>query len=261
MKRLPTLLSKLTETEEPEGVAEQVVKKQEFKGVNYVIRKHGDKFFGVAPEEQLKSGPHDDPEAAEDAIRDKIEKMPEPAKVSEQLTKQHFVGIADVIKTHKSKEDIIHGLADYFAGENPRFDKDRFVKAAGGTPGKGESDSGSVEEQETHSFGQTPEETIREKLPHSYKMDLVRSDILSVLRAAKESKDQSLIDKITGEIGGGEVDDFLADPDEMIGPGKTLLYLDKDVMIPLLKALGDSSDDNAMALRSDILTTIGIEEV
>jgi hypothetical protein len=48
-------------------------------------------------------------------------------------TKQHFEDLAQYFKTTKanSKEDIINELMQRFALDNPKFKKDRFLKAVG----------------------------------------------------------------------------------------------------------------------------------
>ena len=45
------------------------------------------------------------------------------------MTKKHFKAIAEIIKYSEDKQDIMIKLANYFAQENPRFDRERFVDA------------------------------------------------------------------------------------------------------------------------------------
>lgn len=60
------------------------------------------------------------------------------------LTKKHFKAVAEVIKSQimqyyiqerhacaNGVESIAYHLADYFATQNPRFDRERFMKACG----------------------------------------------------------------------------------------------------------------------------------
>ena len=62
------------------------------------------------------------------------------------MTKKHFEAIAAILDEHKQTpeygyyadnrrvevwEDITNDIADYFAQENPSFDKERFLKACG----------------------------------------------------------------------------------------------------------------------------------
>lgn len=55
------------------------------------------------------------------------------------MTKRHFEAIAKILATadgmyeYHTKVYIANQLADYFEQENPRFDRDRFLKAAGVT--------------------------------------------------------------------------------------------------------------------------------
>lgn len=68
---------------------------------------------------------------AEAVVAEMIADEPE---LDEELTKQHFIRIASILKPHTrtpAGERIAGDLADFFAGENPRFDRDRFLKAAG----------------------------------------------------------------------------------------------------------------------------------
>lgn len=61
------------------------------------------------------------------------------------FTRQHYKAIAEIVKGQKELadvfahkqfatqriSDIAKGLADYFAKDNPRFDRDRFLEACG----------------------------------------------------------------------------------------------------------------------------------
>lgn len=61
------------------------------------------------------------------------------------FTRQHYKAIAEIIKAQKDLtgvfagkqfaaqkiDDIATGLADYFAKDNPRFDRDKFLQACG----------------------------------------------------------------------------------------------------------------------------------
>lgn len=51
--------------------------------------------------------------------------------VYEEFSRQHYELIANVIKTARDKDEIAAALADLFAKDNKRFDRERFLKAAG----------------------------------------------------------------------------------------------------------------------------------
>lgn len=55
-------------------------------------------------------------------------------KVNEgSFTKQHYVAIADILKSAKDKNEIINQLADFFKKDNPLFSKEKFVAYLGQT--------------------------------------------------------------------------------------------------------------------------------
>lgn len=45
-------------------------------------------------------------------------------------TKQDFVALADLLCNHRASSELIHGVANHFARQNPRFDAARFAAAA-----------------------------------------------------------------------------------------------------------------------------------
>lgn len=53
------------------------------------------------------------------------------------MTRKHFIAIARILADGEGRTDyatrreVALGLADYFAGENPHFDRDRFLSACG----------------------------------------------------------------------------------------------------------------------------------
>ncbi len=57
------------------------------------------------------------------------------------LTRKHYKAIAAIVKdctkttddavTYVSSSQLCHELADYFAADNPRFDRERFLTACG----------------------------------------------------------------------------------------------------------------------------------
>ena len=54
-------------------------------------------------------------------------------ELNEMMTRKHFQQVADVIKAHpspKKRSELAHHHAGIFAASNPRFDHDRFFKAA-----------------------------------------------------------------------------------------------------------------------------------
>lgn len=114
-------------------------------------------------------------------------------------------------------------------------------------------------------LGLTPEETIRKCLPESYEMDL-------------NSEDYKLFAKIVNIGIDSNLQAICADP--IVRPGffshKAHIELDRESMVCLLNRLYDYSEFGDYAneslledsekfeaynLRSDILTTIGIEEI
>ena len=46
------------------------------------------------------------------------------------MTKKHYEAIAEIVMTYR-KEAIPEKLADYFAQDNPRFNRDMFLAACG----------------------------------------------------------------------------------------------------------------------------------
>jgi len=46
-----------------------------------------------------------------------------------EVTKQDFVAIARIFCKRQVSEGVAHDLADYFAQQNPRFQRDRFIAA------------------------------------------------------------------------------------------------------------------------------------
>lgn len=57
------------------------------------------------------------------------------------FTRQHYKAIAEIVKKNTARTgeimvyikraDVVCDLADYFAQDNPRFDRDRFLEACG----------------------------------------------------------------------------------------------------------------------------------
>ena len=45
-------------------------------------------------------------------------------------TKKDFVALADLLCNHRASSELVHGVANYFARQNPRFDASRFTAAA-----------------------------------------------------------------------------------------------------------------------------------
>jgi len=61
-----------------------------------------------------------------------IPKIPKEEVILETtFTKQHFQAMAKAIKDAKTKEEMAKMMIDIFAKANPRFDEERFKKAAG----------------------------------------------------------------------------------------------------------------------------------
>jgi len=49
----------------------------------------------------------------------------------EGVARREFVAVADILKRNGSSCALVGDFADYFAKENPRFDRTRFASAAG----------------------------------------------------------------------------------------------------------------------------------
>ena len=48
------------------------------------------------------------------------------------LTRKHFIQVADIIRTHKDRDDLINQFVSYLNHENVRFDEQRFRDACKG---------------------------------------------------------------------------------------------------------------------------------
>ena len=58
----------------------------------------------------------------------------ESRKINEEaFTKRHFIQIANVLKNAKTVDDVTEELVRIFTADNPRFDRDRFMRAVGKT--------------------------------------------------------------------------------------------------------------------------------
>jgi hypothetical protein len=47
-----------------------------------------------------------------------------------EVTKRDFIAIAKILSSECAPSSVTHRLADYFGSQNPRFAKERFLKAA-----------------------------------------------------------------------------------------------------------------------------------
>lgn len=47
------------------------------------------------------------------------------------LTRKHFTRTAKILKEHKASKDMVEAFAEWFAEENPMFNKQKFMEAAG----------------------------------------------------------------------------------------------------------------------------------
>lgn len=98
----------------------------------------GSPLYGVLSMSKFKPGPthrevKDEGEMAE-MIYDYLKNEYIDTKgrfVYEEFSRQHYEVIANVIKTARDKDEIAAALADLFSKDNPRFDRQRFFKAAG----------------------------------------------------------------------------------------------------------------------------------
>lgn len=50
--------------------------------------------------------------------------------LNETFTRQHYIAIANILKNANDKDEIVEALADLFASDNPRFQRDKFIRAA-----------------------------------------------------------------------------------------------------------------------------------
>lgn len=48
------------------------------------------------------------------------------------MTSKDYIKAAQIIREHGSKPEMIEAFVEFFAGDNPRFDVDRFIEAAMG---------------------------------------------------------------------------------------------------------------------------------
>lgn len=49
------------------------------------------------------------------------------------MTSKDYIKAAQIIREHGSSVELIEAFVEFFAGDNPRFDVDRFIEAASGT--------------------------------------------------------------------------------------------------------------------------------
>lgn len=49
------------------------------------------------------------------------------------MTKKDYIRAAEIIREHGSPVKMIEAFVEFFAGDNPAFDVDRFIDAASGT--------------------------------------------------------------------------------------------------------------------------------
>jgi hypothetical protein len=55
-------------------------------------------------------------------------------RVDEELTRRYYVALAGILRPYSRErvgQDIIRDIADFFSLDNPRFDRERFLRAAG----------------------------------------------------------------------------------------------------------------------------------
>jgi hypothetical protein len=50
---------------------------------------------------------------------------------TKEMTKRHFEVIAEILRSHNASYDLAASFATYLQKENPRFDPNRFMRAAG----------------------------------------------------------------------------------------------------------------------------------
>jgi hypothetical protein len=51
--------------------------------------------------------------------------------VAEELSRKYYVAIAQILRDSENKDQIAKGLVQLFKSDNPRFDTNRFMRAAG----------------------------------------------------------------------------------------------------------------------------------
>lgn len=47
------------------------------------------------------------------------------------FTRKHFEAIAEILRTERRLQPVVHRMADFFEGENPEFNRDKFLYACG----------------------------------------------------------------------------------------------------------------------------------
>lgn len=45
------------------------------------------------------------------------------------FSKQHYIVLANILKTHETKQDIENSLIEFFKGDNAKFSETKFIKA------------------------------------------------------------------------------------------------------------------------------------
>ena len=48
------------------------------------------------------------------------------------MSRKHFIRIATILREHDANHYVIMDFCDYFASENPNFDREKFVSACKG---------------------------------------------------------------------------------------------------------------------------------
>ena len=99
----------------------------------------------------------------------------------------------------------------------------------------------------TYSYLSTPKSVIRKKLKKNYKMELSRSDAQIITEIVNQGIDSHL-EAVTNSTFEWE-------------EGKLHCDISPHSMATIIRRLGERTDDEALMLRTDILFTLGIEEI
>jgi len=87
--------------------------------IDSLTRKHNDNF-------EFKGLPGQFDENGEKIMDDQGRMINEAA-----FSKQQHITIANILKESRNIGDVVHKLADVFAADNPKFNKEKYIKACG----------------------------------------------------------------------------------------------------------------------------------
>jgi len=87
-----------------------------------------DSLTGPRPDDnfEFKGLPGQFNEAGEKIMDDRGNMINEAA-----FSKQHYNAVAKILKESRNVRDVVYKLADMFESDNPKFDKENYIKACG----------------------------------------------------------------------------------------------------------------------------------